>query len=425
MTDENIGKGFQQFLPQPTVTNTNADATAGTDTTAGAAEAGSVAPTSQTYYDDSVSGSTQTAGTNKNSLNSVPPPKGQVNGTSNSQKGNSFLEPNPLVTFFINFTLFSDILRQTSMAQEKSELMEMNLVNDLGLEDAAQILQSAGAEETMYIAAASADFTEAACSLAQAGAAIAGARSSSKEMDAESSRQDTEIQTQQREVDADDEQVNETQEYIGAKNRQTDLQNAQKEETATNSDPEATDQDKNEARTKREKAEDAYTQQDENTVEGYEFKNRRKMEQLNDQEKLNYAKKDLARAEDKQFNDKQDLQKLQREKSRFVADYSNTYQGKIQQKTQTFQFFATATSKFADAIQNIIKAQQTLIKGQADAQKALLDAYMQVAFKMMDTLNNAKKENSQMIAQLFQALEKFSDAEKKVGGTITAQGAVG
>ena len=88
----------------------------------------------------------------------------------------------------MNFDELSTILMQMSNAQEKVTLLEMSIVQDLGLGEAQQILNAATAEQKMYIAQAVSDFADMGSSLVQTIGSASASYKANKELSTEENR---------------------------------------------------------------------------------------------------------------------------------------------------------------------------------------------------------------------------------------------
>lgn len=399
---------FKGFLPPPlsAFTSPSAIAAKGTTGTGTTGTTGTTAtgPIGQGYYADTQS-SVQVGGKPAaNYLNNIPAPNAQASGTSGSKGGgNPFLDPNPLVAFFIDFNEIANIMRQTTMAQEQTSLIEMSLVNDLASGEASQIITAAQQDALMYTATAVSSFVEAGAAGAQLVGQGMARNSTSNEMSTEQTEVDENVSTAQTNLN----NVTELEDADNANTTaQTNLQAKQAAVVDSQTNPVGNSPEEQAANTNQKTQEftEAQTQAD----------------AANDRlvkAKQNFKDNDIDSVDSAQ----QKLKKAQTAQQQFKANYATNYQHKLSDKTWYHQMVSTMITKGVDAGANAAKAWLTVHKSLAEAQQKMMSAYMQNAFKMIDTLNKAQQENSSMVADLFRQLQKFSDDDRKLGGSIAVQ----
>lgn len=388
----------------------------------------------QTYYDDSVASSgtqQKEAATSTTDLDSVPPPD-DVNSSTKSTSttsttsststasttpiagpsggGNPFLAVNPLVAFFMDFNEIANILRQMTNAQANLAIIEMGITNDLAHGEAQQIILAAKAESKMYMAAAISSFTEAGVSLATGlGSFAAETRADSQMSEASAAKkqnvQDAEVDTAQKKQQMEEAQ-NAYKAEASVPDKQAEVRSAREKVKQVEEDPTSSPNEINKAKKN--------LQQKQRELEAAKQADK-------DNASVAAKKKEMERTETDYEESQSRLNKAQREKQEFDAKFMETRYGLGQNRTLQIQMAGQFLSKSVDGVANLIKSIETMKKGQAEAIRALYQAYEQNALKQIDALNSAKSENSKMISELFQLLRKFSDDERKLGGSLTAQ----
>lgn len=329
-------------------------------------------------------------------LNNIPPPNAQISGNTqttgvvgNAGNGNPFLAPNPLVAFFITFTELSNILRELTMAQEQINLIEMSIINDLASGEAAQILTAAEAEKNMYYASAASSFAEAGVSMGQALATTRAEKSAENQLNKQKTDLKTEVETSKTNLNTAEGELNTAKTTV--KTSKQNLEKAEKNLEAA----EKLDNTKLENREKV-KAARAEVQEAENNLKVADDDKREKSWKVNKAEnRLETAKRDLENHD---------------------IHYIENRQRLVQSSTFKMQMWSQACSKLTDAFANVAKASLAMQKAQAEAIQKMMSSYQQTAFKVIEAIT--RKESSQMIADLFQQLRKFSDDAKKLGGSI-------
>lgn len=349
------------------------------------------------YYTDTQSEDTPITGRNivkvskrftKYYLNSVPPPNAQAAGVAGAAgAGNPNLSVNPLVSFFMSFNKLANILRELTAAQEKANLVEMSLVTDLAQGEAEQIKNSAQQEANMYIATAATSFAEAGASMGQF---LTSLRARSK-ANLEVTAKETELNENIKGIDGTEPTM---------KKAEAELTKAQQA------------QDKIEQRINGK----TLTSKEEQAFGG------------KTDEKLN---QDLIQARSNTKDAQEDYEEKKgyhedavREQRKFLRNKDEEYRNAVSIRTDQLNAAFQAFSKTTDALSNVLKRGFAIEKGRADAIQKMMSAYQQTAYKMMDTLQNAKSENTKMISELMQLLKQFSDAAAKTNSSITAHGSV-
>ncbi|WP_166158356.1 hypothetical protein [Neochlamydia sp. AcF84] len=385
-----------------------------------------VAQPNQAYYTDSTSTGKEavSAKHTRNLLAHIPPPNAQAAGVSESSgTGNPFLRPNPLVAFFMNFTEISNVLRQMTMAQEKITLSQMSMINELAKGQAQQILQAAEKESKMYMASAIACFMEAGVSLGQAAMQFRVNRNTDKEMElqkktykdeatrlkghkASAKQYYDEVSGQHTASEMKVKQMRDADKNVAdARKNLKDAKQGGSREGIT-----ASEQKLKDAEAQRDIAYGGQLKVDQRAAKLKEAE----AESLRSSEESLSAKRDLNRANHESETANYELEK-------FNTSYFMTHANSVSNKMMIFNMTSTMLNKSTEGLMNLWKSELVVEKAQAEALKAMMDAYIQNAFKTVDLMNNAKSENSKLIADLMQQLRKFSEDERKLGSSVGVQ----
>jgi hypothetical protein len=344
----------------------------------------------EAYFMDTItSGGSQVNGKQVvNYLNNIPPPNAQTSGTSGtSGSGNPFLAPNPLVAFFMTFQEIASVMRQNNNALAQLTLSIMSMIIEQGQAQAQQTLTAANAEASGDIAMAVSSFTEAGVAIVQAGVQAGMSKTASSELDSTEADLDSNVNKAQ-----DD--LTEAQNSLKTSQEKLDLQRANVE-TQTNQLAQL-EQDGSSTVTQTKIVSDA-------------------------NQDLTSQHRQVMRNQDIVQNKQDALDQANQAKIKFKTTRQEQQQAAVQSLTFKVQMAGQFVSKAVDGAANIVKATAALQKGQADAYKELLASYIQNDNKTLDLLIGNRQANSQMVSDLFQQLRKFSDDERKLGGSIAVQ----
>ncbi len=365
----------------------------------------------QTYYADTQSsGGFQTSGKlNTNNLAQITPPgtnTHSVPGRSGEQ--NLFLGSNPMVAFFMDMDEMAQVLIKTDLLQATLLILEMAITNNLAQGKAAAILQSANADYTSHIAAAVSSFAQAGTALVQMGQTWNAENEADEMITNQKNGLQTSLDTENENVDDAQDELDENEEALNAaqanvnsaENELEDSQNTLKalKEVEGGAAPDDIESAQNEVTKAQRKLKAADTD----------------LENAN--EDFRAAKRHLSEAQGK-------LQDAQSAQDDFAVHEQEKRQNFIQSKTQETQLASQFINQMINGFSEVIQADAALTKGASDATVALYSNYEQNAFKMMDQLIAQIGSNSKMVADLMQMLRNFSDQEKKLGGSLTAQAA--
>ncbi len=373
------------FFTQSAFTQSALDTTQSTGTQASNA--------SSTYYTDTQSGGQKIQGKlASNYLNKIPAPNSQISGSSNNDT-NPFLRANPLVAFFMNFDELSTILMQMSNAQEKVTLLEMSIVQDLGLGEAQQILNAATAEQKMYIAQAVSDFADMGSSLVQTIGSASASYKANKELSTEENRLKGNVD------DAGDTVTTEEKNVQAAKQS---LQDAENQLNQAQQDKAYYDSGKGK----------------QETIDEDKMQANKSVQEARDNLKQQQATADAAT--DKLETAKDNQSKAQKELDKFKTNREQTKDRIISERTMVLQMSAQALTKGISASSKLYSATMTLEKGQAEALRTVMSTFLTTATKMIDSANSDIQANHKMVSDLMQALQQYSNNAKKLGGSLTA-----
>lgn len=359
-------------------------------------------PTS-TYFTDTQSATGTTPGGKPvtNSLNTIPPPNAQAAGVSGAAgEGNAFLVPGALVAFFMEFNELATIERQTSLAQEQETLMQMAMSNSLTSGMANEIITAANFEQGSLISSAAASFVDGAASLSMGIAQSRAEAAGEGQLDSEESTLNTQLDSDQADLETARGNITDTEFQETNNNLNKAQDNLNEEETKM----EQLDPSSPEGKAQQAKVDEAKEQ-----VE-------------NAQEKLQTQKKKLSKEDQNTLNKAEEKVKTsEKDLQHFQNHRLEKLQSMVQFTIGKTQAYSQALSKMISAFSSSANAVLVTYKARAEAMLKMMENYQQTTFKMMDTLNSARGDNSKMIADLMQQLRNFSDAEKKFG-TLTAMG---
>lgn len=332
--------------------------------------------------------------TSRNSLDKMPPPspEGPVVGTTN--QGNIFLTPNSLTAFFMAFTELSNIMRQMTSAGLKQMLTQMTMATELAKCIKEQKKTAATAEASMYIASAVSNFAEG------LGAAVQLVGSARAQKKAESKMGNEGEKLKQN--------VDKTQNKLESKTAKMSEMKAEKNLEVT--------QHKNKVDAARDKLNKATTPEEINSAkDGYETaKNDLRNARSSQRTELD-ARQDKVDTADKKARE------AKHDKAKFDSDYQSNIQGEVQKYTNKTHFTSTILTKALQGSADLAKAAFVLQKGAAEGEEAMLNSYLQNVNKQEDSLREYIKSSHDTVSQLMQALQKFSDDQRKLGGSLGTQ----
>ena len=293
----------------------------------------------------------------------------------------------------MNFDELSTILMQMSNAQEKVTLLEMSLVQDLGLGEAQQILNAATAEQKMYIAQAVSDFADMGASLAQTIGSASASYKANKELNANEDNLSGNVNKASGDVTTEEQNVQAAKQSV--QDAENQLNEAQQDKAYYDSG-----------------------KGNQNTIDEDKMQADKAVQDARDNLKQQQANSDAAT--DKLETAKDNQSKAQKELDNFKLNRERTKDKIIGDKTMILQTSAQAFTKAISASSKLYSATMTLEKGQAEALKTVMSTFLTTATKMIDSSNSNIEANHKMVSDLMQALQQYSNNAKKLGGSLTA-----
>lgn len=335
----------------------------------------------------------------RNFLSNIPPPNANIigKGPGADEVGNPFLKPNALVAFFMAYTELSNIARQMSNAGLNLMLTQMSMGNELAKSIKEQKKAASEAEASMYIASAVANFAEVLGAVIQVAGQVRG------QGKAENDMKDQKTKYEKNTADAETKLNADTAELKRLKN-----------------DPKVYTQEK-----KVQVAKELKAELEKNPIENKEKIKNIDREIDTREKELNDLKKNKNKLVDAQRErvekSENELREAKLTENKFNVNYQSHLDTKVQQRTLLSDLTSKMISRGLQGTADLAKAAFTLQKGAAEGQEALLNSYLQNVNKQEDQLRDYMKSSHDLVAQLMQALQKFSDDEKKLGSSIATQ----
>jgi hypothetical protein len=337
------------------------------------------------------------------------PPTGDTTtqgSSSVSDAGNPFLTPGSLVAFFMNYMELANTLKQMGFSAAMLKVAEMKMYGDLAEGESQLILEKGKTDAAQHIAAGVAAMVQGFISIATIAVTAKGQKKAEKETSAAKQQKDDRVDSTQKDYAASQTKTNNARQNYD--NARTNEASAKKKMDAKSDQLELSKTDKTaEGQKKTEQLQKDFDAAKDDYATA-------KKDKADAREELDTAKRDEVTAKD-------NMDDAKRDQAKFNA---LEFQMSVQQNfTVMYTQTMDALKSFVESAKEFAQANLTLQGSIYEAQRVLVAMQKDLASKGIDQMSEQEKAASDLISQLLQALQKFSDDERKLGGTITsAQG---